>query len=123
MRRFLMTVCTAAILVAAPATAAADITAFVGISPTPESRAVRGFALGFGVLFLGFEFEYANVVEDELEALPSLKTGSGNVLVQTPIEVAGVQLYGTIGAGGYREHLLTHLDRAGGVHAHQLSGD
>jgi hypothetical protein len=112
---------------AIPASAAADITAFIGITPTPESRSVRGFALGFGLLIIGFEFEYANTVEDELEALPSLQTGSGNVLIQTPVELAGIQLYGTVGAGGYRERLIerqeTHVTtNAGGGAKIRLAG-
>jgi hypothetical protein len=110
MRRFLITVCAVATLLAVPTRASADITAFVGITPTPESRAVRGFAFGFGLLIIGFEFEYSNAVEDELEGLPSLQTGSGNVLIQTPIELSGIQLYGTVGAGGYRERLIEHQE-------------
>src|SRR5690606_40368368 len=34
---------------------------------------------------------------------PSLTTGMGNILVQTPF--SGVQLYGTAGGGVYRERL------------------
>lgn len=86
--------------------AAADVTAFIGVTPTPDNRTVRGFAAGLGILFIGFEFEYANTGEDELELLPGLRTWSGNVLAQTPIEVSGVQLYGTLGFGGYRERQL-----------------
>lgn len=93
--------------------AAADVTAFLGITPTPDNRSARGFAAGVGILFIGFEFEYANTGEDEIELLPGLKTWSGNVLAQTPIEVSGVQLYGTLGFGGYRENLVaaqeTHM--------------
>jgi hypothetical protein len=40
-----------------------------------------------------------------VDLLPGLKTYSGNVLVQTPLEVMGTQLYATVGAGGYRESL------------------
>ena len=93
------------IVVSIPRPAAADLTAFVGITPTPENRALRGFAFGFGLLIVGFEFEYANAIEDTAEALPSLQTGSGNVLIQTPVEISGIQLYGTIGGGVYRERL------------------
>jgi hypothetical protein len=85
----------------------ADVTAFLGVTTTPDSRAVRGFSGGLGLLFIGFEFEYANTSEDEdaAEPLPGLKTYSGNVLIQTPIEVSGVSLYGTAGVGGYSEAL------------------
>ena len=66
----------------------------------------RGFAVGFGLLVIGFEFEYANLSEDELEGIPGLRTGSGNVLLQTPIEVSGISFYGTVGGGMYQERLL-----------------
>ena len=66
----------------------------------------RGFAVGFGLLVIGFEFEYANLSEDELEGIPGLQTGSGNILLQTPIEVSGFSFYGTAGGGMYRERLV-----------------
>jgi hypothetical protein len=110
MRRILVAVFAIGMVLAFPTRAAADITAFIGLTPTPDNRAVRGVALGFGLLVVGFEFEYANAVEDALEGLPSLKTGSGNVLLQTPVEVAGFQLYGTVGGGMYRERLLLHQE-------------
>jgi hypothetical protein len=107
MRRYLTLVAATVVLLTAPQPAAADITAFLGLTPTPDTRAVRGLAFGFGVLVVGFEFEYSRAIEDATEGLPSLQTGSGNLLVQTPIEVSGVQFYGTIGGGVYRERLLT----------------
>jgi hypothetical protein len=127
MRRNLIGACALTVLLALPATAAADITAFIGISPTPDNRAVRGVALGFGLLIIGFEFEYANAVEDAAEALPSLTTGSGNVLIQTPVEVGGMQFYGTAGGGMYRERLLAHQEthfttNAGGGAKIRLAG-
>lgn len=114
MRRTLVLACTALLLVV-PRPAAADITAFVGLTPTPENRALRGFAFGFGLLVVGFEFEYANTVEDSLDGLPGLQTGSGNILVQTPIEVSGISLYGTAGGGLYRERLLTRQETSVGT--------
>jgi hypothetical protein len=93
-------------LLASARPASADLTAFLGITTTPDNRTARGFSAGLGVLFVGFEFEYANTPEDDLEALPGLRTYSGNVLVQTPIEVSGVSLYGTLGVGGYVEELV-----------------
>lgn len=110
MRRHFVLLGACLLLLSLPRPAAADLTAFIGITPTPENRAVRGVALGFGVLVIGFEFEYSNAVEDALEGLPSLATGSGNLLVQTPVEVAGIQLYGTVGGGIYRERLLTQQE-------------
>lgn len=90
--------------------ASADISGFLGFSPTPETHGARGFAVGFGVLVVGFEFEYSSLGEDEDKGAPSLRTGSGNILVQTPIEVSGIQLYGTIGGGLYRERLVNQQE-------------
>ena len=88
-----------------PVQAYADVTAFLGINPTPTNRAVRGVSAGVGLLVVGFEFEYANTTEDLLEGAPALRTFMVNGLVQTPIPIAGVQFYGTAGVGGYRETL------------------
>src|SRR5215218_5205365 len=96
---------TLACLAASVVPARADITAFLGLSPTPDNHAVKGFSAGLGLLIVGFEFEYANLSEDDFEGLPGLKTYAGNVLVQTPIEIAGTQFYATVGAQGYRETL------------------
>lgn len=85
--------------------ARADITAFLGMSPTPERHTVKGFSGGLSLLVVGFEFEYSHLGEDTAEALPGLKTYSGNVLVQTPVEIKGTQFYGTAGGGGYQEYL------------------
>jgi hypothetical protein len=93
------------LLAASAAPARADITAFLGVSPTPHNHQAKGFGVGVGLLIVGFEFEYANLSEDSFEQLPALKTYSGNVLVQTPIEVMGTQFYATVGAEGYQEHL------------------
>jgi hypothetical protein len=93
-------------LVASTATPArADITAFLGMSPTPERHSVKGFSGGLSLLVVGFEFEYSHLGEDTDQILPGLKTYSGNVLVQTPVEIKGTQFYGTAGAGGYQEYL------------------
>src|SRR5688572_29899980 len=94
-----------AFLAATAAPARADITAFLGMTPTPERHALRGFSGGLGLIIIAFEFEYAHISEDTLDLLPGLKTYSGNVLVQTPVEVMGTQLYATVGAEGYRETL------------------
>jgi hypothetical protein len=85
--------------------AAADITAFIGSATSPSSRLARGVAIGGGFLVLGFEFEYADAVEDEDSGAPSLRTGMGNVLLQTPIAISGFQPYFTTGGGVYRERL------------------
>jgi hypothetical protein len=92
--------------VAAPASA--DITGFLGANTTPDSRPVKGLALGSGILFLGFEFEYAATSQDELDGAPSLRSGMGNVLLQTPFAILRLQPYFTTGAGVYRERLGSH---------------
>lgn len=94
-----------ALLVALPAHAFADATAFLGVNTTPSNRTAKGFAIGITVLVVGVEFEYSSTGEDLAAAAPSLRTGSGNVLVQTPFPIAGMQFYGTAGLGVYRERL------------------
>ena len=101
----------AALFCAVSATPAlADITVFIGANTTPANRQVRGVALGAGLLVVAFEFEYANTTDDPAAVAPSLKTGMGNVLFQTPVALMGVQPYVTTGAGLYREELGTHQD-------------
>src|SRR5262245_2270291 len=95
--------------------ARADITAFLGANTTPANRAVRGAALGTGLLIVGFEFEYASAPDDPNAAAPSLTTGSGNVLFQTPVPILGFQPYFTTGAGLYRETLGTHQDTSAAI--------
>ena len=87
--------------VASPA--AADITAFLGVNPTPTNRTAKGLAIGTGLLIVGFEFEYANTNEDLIERAPGLRTFMFNGLVQTPVPIARMQFYGTVGGGVYRE--------------------
>jgi hypothetical protein len=84
------------------------VTAFLGANTTPANRPVRGVAVGIGVLLLAFEFEYSSTSLDEDAAAPSLKSGMGNVLLQTPLEIGGIQPYVTTGAGLYREKLEGH---------------
>ena len=99
----------------------ADATVFLGVGSAPVNRPAKGFAIGIGLLILGFEFEYAESAEDLAEAAPSLRTGMGNVPLQTPIPIAGLQFYATVGAGGYRERLgerqktFVGLNSGGGV--------
>jgi hypothetical protein len=97
-----------AALVATPARA--DLTAFVGANTSPATRPVRGFALGAGLMIIGFEFEYSNTTDDVASGAPSLTTGIGNVLLQTPVAIMGVQPYFTTGGGLYRETLGSHED-------------
>ena len=83
----------------------ADATLFLGSTTTPANRTAKGVALGAGLLIIGFEFEFADTGETPAEAAPSLRTGMGNVLLQTPVPVAGVRFYVTTGIGGFRERL------------------
>jgi hypothetical protein len=106
----------ALLLVVAPTTPAlADATAFIGSTMTPANRTTKGLAIGVGLLIVGFEFEFASTGETPEEAAPSLRTGMGNVLLQTPIPVAGMQFYVTTGAGGYRERLGSFQETHFGV--------
>ncbi|MGD9905550.1 MAG: hypothetical protein AB7U83_18930 [Vicinamibacterales bacterium] len=86
-----------------PAGAGADVTAFLGASPTGGTRAARGLAAGAGIVVVGFELEVASLTEDAAAAAPGLTTGMANVMLQTPVEVSRVQAYGTTGLGLYRE--------------------
>jgi opacity protein-like surface antigen len=95
----------AAALTAFPSTASADFTAFLGVNPTPTNRMATGFALGAGLLIVGFEAEYAHTGEDETLRAPSLRTFMFNGLAQTPFPIGGMQFYGTMGGGVYRETL------------------
>jgi hypothetical protein len=94
-----------AIVLLVPASASADVTAFFGTNRTPSDRTVKGFAIGTGLLIAGFEFEYANTSEDFPEGAPQLRTFMFNGLLQTPVPIARMQFYGTIGGGVYRETL------------------
>ena len=58
MPRTRILVLTLLLALAPVASAFADVTAFIGATTTPANRAAKGVALGFGVLVLGFEFEY-----------------------------------------------------------------
>ena len=100
---------------AAASPALADATVFVGSAFNPATRAAKGVALGVGLLIIGFEFEYADVRETTDDSAPSLKTGMGNVLLQTPFPIAGMQLYGTIGGGVYHEELGTREETHFGI--------
>jgi hypothetical protein len=114
-------------LLLVPSVAAADITAFLGVNGTPSSRLVRGFSGGVGLLIVGFEFEYANTSEELDDLAPGLRTYMFNGLLQTPVDIGGIQFYGTAGGGVYRETLAeeseTHvgLNVGGGIKM-QLAG-
>ena len=90
------------LLAATPRPAAADATIFWGFSSTPQNRSARGFAVGISLVIVGFEFEYSNTSEDSLEAVPGLRTGMFNGLLQTPTRM---QLYVTAGGGVFRDRI------------------
>ena len=96
-----------ALVAGRPAEARADfnLTGFVGVTTRPDVRPSGGLAVGFGLIVVGVEFEYATIGEDATEQTPSLRTGMVNVLVQTPASLGRVQLYGTVGGGAYHEAL------------------
>ena len=95
--------------------ASADLTGFIGATTTPANRQVRGVALGVGLLVIGFEGEYAFTPDDPTASAPSLKTGMGNLILQTPVAFMGFQPYVTAGGGIYREELGTHQDTGIGL--------
>ena len=93
------------LLILAPASADADATLFLGATTSPANRTAKGLAIGAGLLVVGFEFEYADSTDDVTARAPSLKTGMGNLLLQSPFAVAGIQPYFAIGGGVYQEEL------------------
>ena len=111
--RLLLPAVLALALSASPAFA--DATAFIGSTTTPANRPARGFAIGFGVLIVAFEFEYADTREDTVDLAPRLRTGMGNILLQTPFPIAGMQFYATTGGGAYRETLGTRQETQAGI--------
>lgn len=99
----------AALLLTVAVPASADLTFIIGSNQTPSSRQTKGFAIGGGGM-IATEFEYANNGENIDEVTPGLRTFMGNVLIQTPIAVAGFQPYATAGLGWYRERLDAHQE-------------
>src|SRR5688572_812570 len=104
MRKFLP-VLFAFLIVGIASPAYADLTGFIGITPTPSNRQVRGLAAGVSLIIVGFEFEYSDTVEDEDSEAPGLTTGMAAAYVQTPLPINGIQPYAIAGAGFYRERL------------------
>ncbi len=101
-------------LAVTPRPAAADGTAFLGLTTSPTTRPAYGFGLGFGFTIIGFEFEYSAGNEDRAAGAPSLKMGSVNGLLQTPVAIAGMQFYATLGGEVYHEVLDTsHVTNVG----------
>jgi hypothetical protein len=106
LRRLLPILCLFLAAVSRPAYA--DATLFIGTTGLSNAanasrQTAKGFAIGAGVLVVGVEFEYASTAEDDERLGPSLRTGIGNVYVQTPVPIAGMKFYATTGGGLYRE--------------------
>jgi len=97
----------ALVVLLAPALARADATLFIGANTSPVNRTAKGFAIGAGLVVIGFEFEYSDTTNDVNAGAPSLKTGTGNLLLQSPVAFAGFQPYLEIGGGLYHEELNT----------------
>jgi opacity protein-like surface antigen len=94
------------LILATPRTASADLTGFLGVTPTAVTRPAQGFAVGAGLLIVGFEFEYAHAGEDLTDPsniAPELRTYMFNGLLQTPFAIAGIQPYATAGGGVYNQ--------------------
>ena len=103
------------LVLATAAPAHADVTAFLGANTTPANRQVRGVGVGFGLLVVGVELEYAFTPDDPAARAPSLRTETGNLLLQTPGAIYGFQPYFTTGGGIYRETLGAHQDTGFGL--------
>lgn len=102
LRRLGIGILTTGLLLAVPAAAAADVTAFFGAGHKPKTRAAKGVAVGITLILVGFEVEYSDISEKDADGAPRLRTGTINALVQTP--TSGAQLYATAGVGAYREN-------------------
>jgi len=98
------------LVLACASVAQADATVFIGASSNPTNRGARGFAVGAGFLIVAFEFEYASVSDDPDSGAPSLKTGMGNVLLQTPVPIFGFQPYFSVGGGVFHESIGSHSE-------------
>ena len=115
MRRIRVLLLATMLTAAAASPALADATVFIGSAFNPANRPAKGVAIGVGLLVIGFEFEYAEANEALDDGAPSLRTGMGNVLLQTPVPIAGMQFYGTTGGGVYREGLGTRHETHFGI--------
>jgi opacity protein-like surface antigen len=116
MRRFwLLSALSCLLLSFTAAPAYADLTGFLGRTSTPVGRPNKGLAIGTGLIIVGFEFEYSSTDEDLLisngkEDGPALSTYMFNGLLQTPLPIARMQFYGTVGGGVYHETLSIDPD-------------
>ena len=96
----------------------ADMTLFAG-STTTTARTTLGATLGLSLQPVGLEFEYGDTPADRRAGNPALRTGLFNLVVGAPFPRVGrIRIYGTAGAGVYRESLAertrTGLAASGG---------
>jgi opacity protein-like surface antigen len=105
LHRWVVAVVAVSAWLGASAPAAADITAFLGLAGGPSTRLTKGLAFGVSFVIAGIEFEYADTDEDTPAGAPHIQTFMVNGLLQTPITVARMQFFATIGGGLYREDL------------------
>jgi hypothetical protein len=116
MRRFCVLTAAFCLLftLASASDARADLTGFIGVTPTPVSRPTEGFGIGTGLIIVAFEFEYAQTNENldnpTGTVAPALHTFMGNGLLQTPIPIFGMQFYATAGGGLYHETVSLDLN-------------
>ena len=101
-RRLLPAVLAIALTLGFASPARADITAFWGFAPKPDTHGTRGFSLGISMLIVAFEGEYSALAENVAKGAPGLRTGMINGILQTP---TNTQIYLTMGGGFYREEL------------------
>ncbi len=96
-----------ALLAILPGTAAdrafADMTVFAG-GTTTASRTTFGATLGLSLQPVGLEFEYADASSDRRAGSRALRTGLFNLMLSFP-SGGRIRVYGTAGAGVYRESL------------------
>src|SRR5437763_14913187 len=74
------------VAVLVPWAASADAKPFIGANTSSSNRSAKGFAIGAGLLVIGVEFEYSDTTDDLASRAPSLKTGMGNLLLQSRSE-------------------------------------
>ena len=111
-RALILSILTVTVLGLRPTPAYADLTAFLGVSPTPATRQTKGVAIGLSLLIVGFEFEYGKTSENVEKGAPSLTTGMFNGLVMTPTRN---QIYLTAGGGVYHEKLAADTSTSVGT--------
>ena len=115
MRRLAITTTLVAGMLLGSTPAFADITAFLGLAGGPSVRTTKGLAAGAGLIIVAFEFEYSDTSEDITEGAPHARIGMFNGLLQTPVAVKGVQIYGTVGVGIYNHELLSNSETNVGI--------